>query len=70
MSWYNFLSYCIHLFYCAVHCYLFFCVLLLVMYVYLTVYIVLQHCHRVYRQSQLICVYVCTYLSIYLRGTR
>jgi hypothetical protein len=26
MSWYNFLCYCILLFYCTVHCYLFFCV--------------------------------------------
>jgi hypothetical protein len=34
------LCYCIRLFYCAVHCYLFFCVLL-VIYVYLSVYIVL-----------------------------
>jgi hypothetical protein len=48
MSRYNFLRYCILslcysvlLFYCAVHCYLFFCVLLVVMYVYLSVYIVL-----------------------------
>jgi hypothetical protein len=34
------LCYCILQFYCAVHCYLFFCVLF-VLYVYLTVYIVL-----------------------------
>jgi hypothetical protein len=38
---------------CAVHCYLFFSVLLLVMYVYLIVHIVLKHCHRVHTQSQL-----------------
>jgi hypothetical protein len=48
MSWYSSscyyilsLCYYIFLFYCAVHCYVFFCVLFLVMYVYLTVHIVL-----------------------------